>query len=71
MHIISFKKLREFWQQHPDLDRLTEEVNRLVTKGIRENYLSPEEEKVLVLLTHLIEEYERRHESLNGAAPGD
>jgi hypothetical protein len=28
-----------------ELERLTEEVNRLVTKGIKESVLSPEEER--------------------------
>jgi len=52
-----------------ELERLTEEVNRLVTKGIKENRLSPEEEKLLTLLTRLIEDYEQRHEPLNDAVP--
>lgn len=52
-----------------ELERLTEEVNRLVTKGIKENHLSPEEEKLLALLTQLIEDYERRHEPLNDVVP--
>ena len=43
-----------------ELDRLTAEVNRLVTKGIKEDRLSPEEEKLLSLLTRLIEDYEQR-----------
>jgi len=41
-----------------ELERLTAEVNRLVTKGIKEGQLSPEEEKLLKLLTRLIEDYE-------------
>jgi hypothetical protein len=52
-----------------ELERLTEEVNRLVTKGIRENRLSPEEEKLLALLTRLIEDYEQRLEPLDDAVP--
>lgn len=52
-----------------ELERLTEEVNHLVTKGIKENRLSPEEEKLLALLTRLIEDYERRHEPLNDDVP--
>lgn len=48
-----------------ELERLTEEVNRLVTKGIKENRLSPEEEKLLALLTRLIEDYEQRQELLH------
>jgi hypothetical protein len=42
-----------------ELERLTEEVNRLVTKGIKENRLSPEEEKLLALLTQLIGRFYR------------
>lgn len=43
-----------------ELERLTEEANRLVSKGIKEERLSPEEEKLLALLTQLIEDYEKR-----------
>ncbi|MGH9846617.1 MAG: hypothetical protein ACREEM_48580 [Blastocatellia bacterium] len=50
-----------------ELDRLTEEVNRLVTKGIKETRLSPEEEKLLALLTRLIEDYEQQHEPIDDA----
>ncbi len=52
-----------------ELERLTEEVNRLVTKGIKANQLSPEEEKLLALLTRLIEDYEQQHEPLTEAVP--
>lgn len=52
-----------------ELDRLTEEVNRLVTKGIKENQLRPEEEKLLALLTRLIEDYEQQHEPLDDVVP--
>jgi len=45
-----------------ELERLTEEVNRLVTKGINDDGLAPEEEKLLALLTRLIEDYEQKHE---------
>jgi hypothetical protein len=47
-----------------ELERLTEEVNRLMTKGIGEDGLAPEEEELLVLLTRLIEDYEQKHQSL-------
>lgn len=47
-----------------ELERLTEEVNRLVTKGIKKSCLSSEEEKLLALLTRLIADYEQRHEPL-------
>ena len=46
-----------------ELERLTEELNRLMTKGIKEDGLAPEEEKLLALLTRLIEDYEQRHEA--------
>ena len=52
-----------------ELERLTEEVNRLVTKGIKEYRLSLEEEKLLALLTQLIEDYEQRDEARNEATP--
>jgi len=52
-----------------ELEQLTEEVNRLVTKGIKKNRLNPEEERLLALLTHLIEDYEQRHEPMNDAVP--
>ena len=51
-----------------ELERLTEEVNCLVTKGIKANGLSPEEDKLLALLTRLIEDYEQQHEPLNDHA---
>ena len=47
-----------------ELDRLTEKVNLLVTKGIKAEHLSPEEEKLLALLVRLIEDYEQKQEML-------
>lgn len=47
-----------------ELERLTEVANKFVTKGIKQNGLSLEEEKLLKLLTQLIEDYEREHYSL-------
>jgi HTH-type transcriptional regulator / antitoxin HigA len=44
-----------------ELERLTEEVDHLMTKGIKEGELNPEEEKLLELLAVLIEQYEDRH----------
>ena len=44
-----------------ELERMTEQVNRLMTRGINQNGLSPEEEKLLELLTVLIENYEDEH----------
>lgn len=48
-----------------ELERLTDEVNRLMTKGIGEDGLAPEEEELLALLTRLIEDYEQKHQSLD------
>ena len=48
-----------------ELDRLTEIVERLITKDIKEGSLSPEEDKLLELLTRLIEDYEREHYSID------
>lgn len=44
-----------------ELERLTEEVDRLMTRGIRQGELSPEEESLLELLSVLIESYEDEH----------
>ena len=48
-----------------ELERMTEEVNRLITKGVKADGLDPEEERLLALLTRLIEDYEQRHEPIN------
>lgn len=44
-----------------ELERMTEQVNRLMTKGIRQDGLSLEEEKLLELMSVLIENYEDEH----------
>jgi len=54
-----------------ELERMTEEVNRLVTKGIKENELSPEEEKLLDLLSYLIKKYEDEHYSFPESSPNE
>ena len=54
-----------------ELDRLTAEVDRLLSKGIKENSLSPEEEKLLDLLAVLIESYEDEHYPMPEASPND
>lgn len=51
-----------------ELDRLTEEANRLVSKGIKQS-LSPEESRLLQLLTQLIEDYEDEHYPIEDAPP--
>ncbi len=52
-----------------EAERLIEEVNRLVTKGIKESRLSPEEEKLLALLVRLVEDYEQEQELLAERMP--
>jgi HTH-type transcriptional regulator / antitoxin HigA len=54
-----------------ELDRMTEEVNRLMTKGIKQNGLSPEEERLLDLLTKLIEDYEDEHYPFEESSPNE
>lgn len=54
-----------------ELERMTEEVNRLVTKGIKQDGLSPEEETLLELLSDLIELYEDEHYPIPEASPHD
>jgi HTH-type transcriptional regulator/antitoxin HigA len=44
-----------------ELERLTQEVDVLITKDIKQGSLSPEEDKLLELLSLLIEEYEDKH----------
>lgn len=51
-----------------ELERLTGEVNRLMTKGIKQG-LSPEEESLLQLLVKLIEDYEDEHYPIEDAPP--
>jgi HTH-type transcriptional regulator/antitoxin HigA len=52
-----------------ELDRLTAEVDRLITKDIKQGSLSPEEDKLLELLSVLIEQYEGEHYSIEDAPP--
>lgn len=54
-----------------ELERMTEQVNRLITKGINQNGLSPEEEKLLELLTVLIENYEDEHFPIPELSPNE
>ena len=54
-----------------ELDRLTESVNKLVSKGIRENGLSAEENKLLRLLTSLIRDFEAVNFSIPDAPPNE
>jgi len=54
-----------------ELERLTEEVNRLITKGIKQGELSPEEERLLELLSVLIESYEDEHYPIPELSPNE
>ncbi|MEK7723009.1 MAG: transcriptional regulator [Acidobacteriota bacterium] len=51
-----------------ELTRLTEEVDRLMTKGLKRG-LSPEEGVLLQLLARLIEDYEDEHYPIEDAPP--
>jgi HTH-type transcriptional regulator / antitoxin HigA len=54
-----------------ELERLTEQVDRLMTKGIKQGELSPEEGSLLELLTVLIESYEDEHYPMPEVAPNE
>lgn len=55
-----------------ELEQMTEEVNRLMSKGIRNgDNLSPEEDALLELLAVLIEAYEDEHYPIPDASPND
>lgn len=54
-----------------ELEKMTEQVDRLMTKGIKQNGLSPEEERLLDLLSVLIEKYEDEHYPFPELAPNE
>ena len=54
-----------------ELERLTEEVDRLMTKGIKQGELSPEEQRLLELLAVLIETYEDEHYPMPELPPNE
>lgn len=54
-----------------ELDRLTQEIDRLITKDIKQGNLSPEEDKLLELLALLVEEYEDKHYPIPEAKPNE
>jgi HTH-type transcriptional regulator / antitoxin HigA len=54
-----------------ELEKMTEQVNRLMTKGIRENGLSPEEDRLLDLMSVLIENYEDEHYPMPEVPPNE
>lgn len=51
------------------LDAMTVEIDRLMSKGIREGNLSPEEESLLDLFSTLVEAYEDVHYPIPEASP--
>ncbi len=59
--LLLMKTLPSVISSEKELERLTEEVNRLMTKGIKQGELNPEEERLLELLSVLIESYEDEH----------
>lgn len=54
-----------------ELERMSNEVNRLMTKGIKQGELSPEEDTLLDLLSDLIESYEDQHYAIPESSPHD
>ncbi len=52
-----------------ELDRLTQEIDRLITKDIKQGSLSPEEDRLLELLCLLVENYEDQHYPIDNAPP--
>jgi len=54
-----------------ELERLTQEVDRLITKGVKQGELSLEEESLLELLSILIESYEDEHYPMPEVAPNE
>jgi HTH-type transcriptional regulator/antitoxin HigA len=54
-----------------ELEPMTQAVDRLMTKGIKDGDLSPEEDSLLELLSTLIESYEDEHYPIPEASPLD
>ena|SRR5688572_21548670 len=54
-----------------ELEKMTEQVDRLMTKGIKQDGLSPEEEKLLDLMSVLIENYEDEHYPMPEVPPNE
>jgi HTH-type transcriptional regulator / antitoxin HigA len=52
-----------------ELERLTKQIDRLITKDIKQGSLSPEEDRLLDLLTLLVENYEDEHFPIEDAPP--
>jgi HTH-type transcriptional regulator / antitoxin HigA len=58
-------------QNDEELARLTNEVDRLMTKGIKQDRLSPEETRLLETLAILIEAYEDEHYPIEKSPPNE
>jgi HTH-type transcriptional regulator / antitoxin HigA len=56
-------------QNDEELERLTNEVDKLMSKGIKDDDLSPEETRLLDTLAILIESYEDEHYPIEPADP--
>ena len=52
-----------------ELERLTQEIDRLITKDIKQGSLSPEEDRLLELLCVLVEDYEDEHFPIEKSPP--
>jgi HTH-type transcriptional regulator/antitoxin HigA len=52
-----------------ELEEMTEQLYQLVSKGIRQDGLSHEEDKLVELLSKLIEDYEEEHYPIPDAPP--
>ena len=54
-----------------ELDEMTAVVDRLISKGVKDGTLAPEENRLLELLSTLIEAYEDFHYPMPEASPKD
>ncbi|MEZ5346317.1 MAG: hypothetical protein R2681_12270 [Pyrinomonadaceae bacterium] len=54
-----------------ELEEMTGQLHDLVSKGIRENGLSPEEDKLVQLLSRLVEDYEEKHYPIPDVPPNE
>ncbi len=52
-----------------ELEKFTGEIDRLMTKGIKDGKLSPEEDQLLDLLSVLVENYEDEYYPIEDASP--
>jgi HTH-type transcriptional regulator/antitoxin HigA len=57
-------------ESEAEYDRTIEEIDRLMTKGISKG-LSPEEDRILKLLSKLVEDYEKENYPIPEAPPNE